>query len=375
MNVMKLKCAVIGMGMLGSQHAKYLSGHESTEVVAVCDIKPDKAEQFAKEHGAKVYTDVQKMLDEIHPDLVVVATQDPYHKAPLVAACNAGVKYIISEKPLTTTVEDAKEVAKAAEKSGTIIKVLFPNRFYPLDRAIRSLLMGGYLGEPQYGEMRMDDAISVPLRLWGKDSKTFAKISSPAFFLLSHAVDLLHYYFAPHQIKKVYAIGKQGVIGSDVDFVDSFLTFDNGLVIRLKTEWTKRLDGLVENYVQLTAEKGGFAFNKTPGFECKQALRIAIDGGKEKNEEAAKVLEGEGIRCTIQQTRDGEDYALLLDTANGNDFDWNMGVCHYADSFLGTADTPVEMTDLKGGLQQVAVVDAILRSAKEGKEVAVEPIL
>lgn len=372
---MKLKCAIVGMGMLGSQHAKYLSAHENTEVVAVCDIKTDKAELFAKEHGTRVYSDVQKMLDEIHPDLVIIATQDPYHKAPIVAACNSGVRYIISEKPLTTTIEDAKEVAAAAAKSGTQIKVLFPNRFYPFDRAIRMLLMKGFLGAPQYGEFRIDDAISVPLRLWGNDSRNYARISSPAYFLLSHAVDLLHYLYAPHQIKKVYAVGRQGVIGSDVDFVDSFLTFDNNLVIRLKTEWTKRLDGIVENYLQLTAEKGGFVFNKTPGYECRPGLRIAIDGGIEPNEAAAALLRKNGIACEVKRTQDGNDYALLLDAESGNNFDWNMGVCHYADSFIGKDATSVEMTDLAGGLSQVAVVDAILRSAKTGKEVDIEPII
>jgi len=372
---MKLKCAVVGMGLLGTQHANYLSRHENTEIVAVCDIKKEKAESFAKEHGVSAYSDVQKMLDEAKPDLVVVATQDPYHKDPIVAACRAGVPYIISEKPLTTTIEDAKEVAAAAAASGTQIKVLFPNRFYPLDRAIRLVLINGYLGNPHYGEMRMDDAISVPLRLWGNDSRNYAMISSPAYFLLSHAVDLLHYYFTPHKVKKVYAVGRKSVIGSDVDFVDSFLTFDNDLVIRLKTEWTKRLDGLVENYVQLTAEKGGFVYNKTPGFECRQALRIAIDGGLASNEAAAELLRQNGILCEIKQTQDGQDYALLLYTGNGNDFDWNMGICHYADSFLGKDNTSVEMTDLDGGLNQVAVVDAILRSAKTGKEVEVEPII
>ena len=222
MNYMQLKCVVIGMGLLGSQHAAYLSRYEKTSVAAVCDLKPEKAQAWAEKHGAAYYSDVKKMLEEIKPDLAVIATQDPYHKEPIITACQAGIPYIISEKPLTTTVEDAVQIREAAAKSGTQIKVLFPNRFYPLDRSIRLLVSNDYLGAPQYGEMRLDDAISVPLRLWGADSGHFAKISSPAYFLLSHAVDLLRFYFAPREITKVYAVGKKGVIGSDVDYVDSF---------------------------------------------------------------------------------------------------------------------------------------------------------
>ena len=81
------------------------------------------------------------------------------------------------------------------------------------DRSIRLLGSGGYLGAPQYGEMRMDDSIDVPRNLWGKDSRNFSAISSPAFFLFSHAVDLLHYYFTPRKVVRVYAKGKKSVIG------------------------------------------------------------------------------------------------------------------------------------------------------------------
>lgn len=363
------RCAVIGMGLLGSQHAERLYHHETTQIVAVCDMKLEKAKSWAEGKNVACYDNFNEMFSKEQLDLVVVATQDPYHKEPLLAACEAKVPYVISEKPLTTRLDDALEVAVAAKKSGTVIKVLFPNRFYPLDQAIRLLLCNGYIGEPQYGEMRMDDSIDVPLSLWGKDSKNFSRISSPAFFLLSHSVDLLSFYFAPRKVVKVYAVGKQGTIGSEVDYMDSFLTYDNGMVIRLKTEWTKRMDTLVENYVQFTAEKGGVSFNKTPGFQCEQGLRIVIDGGKELAEQAANLLDAHGIHAKIQVYGETPTYALVLKASEDNDFDWNHGVCLYADSFDGAEPELSPVTTLEGGIEQVRVVEALLNSAKTGKEV------
>lgn len=363
--------AVIGMGLLGSMHADRLSRYKNTKVVAVCDIVADKARQWAEKNGTKWYDSIGRLFAEQKPDIVVVATQDPYHKEPLLAACAAGVSYIICEKPLTTTVEEALEVQKAAEASGTVVKVLFPNRLFPLDQSVRLLLGEGYLGRPEYGEMRMDDNISVPISLWGKDSHRFASISSPAYFLFSHAVDLLHFYLAPRRVRKVYAVGANSTIGSSPDYIDGYLTFDDGVIIRLKTEWTKRIGFLVENYFQLTASGGGLTFNKTPGFRKEKGLQIFIDGPRDNAEKAGALLKENGITAEVVSFTDPvESYALELSPDVGaNDFDWGSASSLFADSFDGPEPGLSPFTDLAGGIEQVRVVDALLRSWRENREI------
>ncbi len=365
------RCAVIGMGMLGSQHAERLYGHEGVEVAAVCDIKVEKARSWAEKYSCNWYKDFCEMYEKEKLDLVVVATQDPYHKEPIIQACEYKIPYVISEKPLTTCVKDAYEIKEAAGKSGTCIKVLFPNRFYPLDRTIRLMLDKGCLGTPEYGEMRMDDSIDVPRNLWGKDSKNFSSISSPVFFLLSHAVDLLHYYFASRKIVKVYAKGKRSVVGSEFDYMDSFLTFEDGLVIRLKTEWTKRMEELVENYVQVTGEKGGFVYNKTPGFKAGQGLRIYMETEKDTAQKMLESLKQQGICAELEYSEAMQAFRFDLTAGQENDFDWNAGVCIYADSFRKDFEENVPLTDLNDGIRQVQVVEALIKSAKENREVEV----
>lgn len=362
-------CAVIGMGLLGTQHADRLNAHGNTRVVAVCDIKTQKAQAWAEENGAHAYSNYDEMFENEEIDLVVVATQDPYHKEPLLSACTHKVPYVIAEKPLCTTLEDALEVQKAARASGTVIKVLFPNRFYPLDRSIRLLVRENYIGRPEYGEFRIDDSIDVPLQLWGKDSHHFASISSPAFFLLSHAVDLLTFLFG-QKVVKVYAIGRKSIIGSDVDYMDCFLTYDGGLTIRLKTEWTKRIDKLCENYMQFTGTQGGFIFNKTGGFQCQQGLSFVMDAGKVRAEKARQRLEECGYSASIEPCGQTGGYAVVMREGDqGNGFDWNSGVCIYADSFDSDEDPMSPLTTLEGGIEQVRVVEALLRSAQEKKEI------
>ena len=366
---MKKKCAVIGMGLLGTQHADRLNKHGTTEVTAVCDLVPDKAKGWADANGANAYGDFNEMLDKERIDLLVVATQDPYHKAPLLAACARKIPYVICEKPLTTTIEDAEEVIKAAGQSGTVIKVLYPNRLYPIDHSIRLLIEKGFIGEPEYGEFRIDDAIDVPLMLWGEDSKHYASISSPVHFLFSHAIDLLCFMFR-RKIEKVYAVGKKSVIGSEVDYMDCFLTFEGGLVFRLKTEWTKRINRLCENYLQLTATKGGFIFNKTGGFQCEQGLCFVMDEGEEKAKEARALLAGFGYASAVEKCGETGGYAIVMREADkGNGFDWNEGICIFADSFDKPEPELSPLTSLEAGFEQVKIVEALFRSAREGTEV------
>lgn len=362
-------CAIIGMGLLGSMHADKLSRYQNTKVIAVCDKVADKAQKWAADNNAAWYTSAEELFAAETPDVVVVATQDPYHKEPLIAACRAGVPYIICEKPLTTTVEDALEVKAAAEASGTVIKVLFPNRLFPLAQSVRLLLKEGFLGNPSYGELRMDDNISVPLNLWGADSKAYASASNPAYFLFSHAVDLLHFYLEPQRVKQVYAVGANSTVGSSPDYIDGYLTFDNGTIIRLKTEWTKRIDTQVENYMQLTATKGGFTFNKTAGFLKEEGLQIFIDGPRENCEKANALLAENGIKAQIKEYGDPiESYALEMHRSTpGNEFDWGSASSLYADSFGADEPALSPFTGLADGIEQVRVVEALLRSAKEGK--------
>jgi len=366
---MKRNCAIIGMGLLGVQHADRLHKHSTTQVVAVCDILLDKAKTWAEANSTNYYNDCEDMLKKEKIDILVIATQDPYHKEPLIAACAHNVPFVICEKPLTTTLEDAMEVLKAAENSDTLIKILYPNRFYPIDQTIRYLLEKDLIGDIEYGEFRIDDSIDVPLILWGKDSKHYASISSPVHFLFSHAIDLLG-FMLQRKITKVYAIAKQSIIGSEVDYMDCFLTYEGGIVIRLKTEWTKRIPRLVENYMQMTGKKGGFVFNKTGGFQCQQGLFFALDEGEDKAKDVQTMISEHGYSSSIEKYGDTGGYAVVMrEEDKGNAFDWNEGICFYADSFYDAEPKLSPLTSLEDGIEQVKIVEALHKSAKEGREI------
>ncbi|MGI5916169.1 MAG: Gfo/Idh/MocA family protein, partial [Anaerolineae bacterium] len=111
-----IKAAIIGAGILGSQHAATLQAHPDATLLAVADVRLDAAERLAAVYGVQAYDDYVEMLRRQHPDLVIVATPDALHREPVIAALEAGTPCVIQEKPLATTRQDAEAIYEAVEK-------------------------------------------------------------------------------------------------------------------------------------------------------------------------------------------------------------------------------------------------------------------
>ena len=272
----QLNVGVIGLGILGEQYAGFFQDLPATQVVAVADIREEQAQRVAAQVGARAYTDYGELLRQHAIDLAVVATPDPLHREPVIAALEAGVPNIIQEKPLATTAEDAEAICEAVERRQARLFVNYANRGAAQDIATRYVIQQGLLGPVVYGEARLDDNITVPTGLWGQRSRAWAAGSSTAHFLLSHVVDLLRWYFSPAEVREVYAITQSQVLGFTPDLYDAFLTFDTGLKVRVKAEWIKHIDELVEFYMCFSGHDGTLIYNKRGGFGTEYGWRANL---------------------------------------------------------------------------------------------------
>lgn len=110
----KLNIAGIGVGGRGR---KDIEGISSENIVALCDVDEERAaETFKKYPQAKRYRDFRRMLEkEKNIDAVMVATPDHVHAAASMMAIKMG-KGVYCEKPLTYSVYEARELAKAARE-------------------------------------------------------------------------------------------------------------------------------------------------------------------------------------------------------------------------------------------------------------------
>jgi predicted dehydrogenase len=120
---------VVATGVSHWHAARYLAGFQraGATVVGVEDASPALAERVAGEHACRAYPDVEAMLDDARPDLVVVLGE-PASMAPAARAALDRRLPIVAEKPLGPTAAAVAEVADLAERAGVFAAVAFVNR-------------------------------------------------------------------------------------------------------------------------------------------------------------------------------------------------------------------------------------------------------
>jgi predicted dehydrogenase len=147
----KRRYALIGTGNRGTTMwgKELLDGwSDNVELVAIVDTNPLRAERARAMIGseAPILTDLDAMLAEHRPDLVIVCTPDDTHDEIVVRALEAGAD-VIAEKPMTTTPEKIARILEAERRTGRRVDVSFNYRFGPTAARIKELLAAGEIGE------------------------------------------------------------------------------------------------------------------------------------------------------------------------------------------------------------------------------------
>ncbi len=123
-----LKLGIVGTGSMANAHADNFKKIKGVKLTACCDVDRARADAFAARHGiGHVYTDCTEMLDGQELDGVANVTPDAQHAAISLAVIARGVN-ILCEKPLATSLADARKMAAAAARKGVINMVNFSYR-------------------------------------------------------------------------------------------------------------------------------------------------------------------------------------------------------------------------------------------------------
>ena len=123
-----LRVAVVGAGHLGSYHAEKFFKIENSQLVAVCDPDSDKSQFLAEKYDCQAYKDYREVVNLI--DAVLIAAPTPMHFEIAEYFLNNN-KHVLIEKPITTTVEEAKRLCEIAEKNNLVLQVGHVERFNP----------------------------------------------------------------------------------------------------------------------------------------------------------------------------------------------------------------------------------------------------
>lgn len=213
--------SIVGLGGMGSQHAKMLNGVEGLQIVGTFDIDI-KRQAYAKELGYHTYESLEAVLSDEQLDIVLIATPNHLHKDIAIQALQAG-KHVICEKPVTLNSQELQDIIEVSQACNRLF-VVHQNRRWDEDYLImKKLYDEGSLGEVFRVETRVQGSRGIPGD-W-RQLKAFG-----GGMMLDWGVHLLDrlILMIPEKITDVYC-QLSNVINAEVD--DGFtllLTFESG---------------------------------------------------------------------------------------------------------------------------------------------------
>jgi len=149
----KIRIGVVGVGIMGSGHARYITDHVSDAVItALFDVDESGMHELAKELTAKSgatitqHPSMECLTQDSNIDAVIICSPDSLHPEHLTLAINAR-KHALCEKPLALKSVDAQKVAEIANRSGLIIAMGFMRRFDPSYIELKKEIQSGEYGQ------------------------------------------------------------------------------------------------------------------------------------------------------------------------------------------------------------------------------------
>ncbi|GIF78399.1 Gfo/Idh/MocA family protein [Asanoa siamensis] len=140
---------LVGAGFIADAHCGAIDADPRAELVGIVDADPGRAAAFARKQGGIRYeTDLDTALAWPGADAVILCTPNDTH-APIGLRVAAAGKHLLVEKPLATTLTDARALAEAFEATGRVLVAAHTHRFYDYGRAVKQTIDSGAIGRPQ----------------------------------------------------------------------------------------------------------------------------------------------------------------------------------------------------------------------------------
>ena len=253
----KIKIGIVGCGGIANQkHFPALKNNaDLCEMIAFCDIIPERAEKACAEYGApgaKTYVDYHELLANPEVDVVHVCTPNVSHSEITIAAFEAK-KHVYVEKPMSHSTADAEAMVAAWKKSGMQFTVGYQNRFRAEVQNLHAACAAGDLGEIYYAKAHAVRRRGVPT--WGVFPNKALQGGGPLIDIGTHALDITLWCMNNYDVESVtgsvfYKLGglKQATEGNlfgawdpeTFEVEDSavgFIKMRDGASIALEASW------------------------------------------------------------------------------------------------------------------------------------------
>lgn len=265
----KMRFAIIGCGRIAPKHAESIVALPEAELVAVCDIVPEKAQAFADKYGAKPYTSYEEMLAAEDIEVITIATPSDLHAPIGIAVAKAG-KHVMVEKPMAMTLKSADELIQACKDSGVKLAVIHQNRFNKSVKLMRQALEEGRFGKLTHGQATVR---------WNRDDNYYAqapwrgtKLQDGGVLMNQsiHNIDLLQWTFGP--VESVFGYTTTAMRKIEMEDVGgAVIKFKNGaigLIEAASTIYPKNIEETLNVFGETgSVIIGGIAVNRIETWE------------------------------------------------------------------------------------------------------------
>ncbi|NOT09043.1 MAG: Gfo/Idh/MocA family oxidoreductase [Gemmatimonadales bacterium] len=143
-----VRVGLIGAGaVVQVAHLPVLKKLKNVQLAAICDVDLPKARALAERFSIRdVYDDIEDLLGHAEVDALLIATPNHLHEDHVLAALSANAHALV-EKPLALSAASVQKLHRAAEKRGRVVMAGMTHRYRPDAQAVRSFVQNGELGE------------------------------------------------------------------------------------------------------------------------------------------------------------------------------------------------------------------------------------
>jgi len=330
-----IKIGLLGAGRIGNVHARAISAHPSSKLVAVSDVNMEAAGKLAVQYGAEARTTAE-IIANPSIDAVLIATSTDTH-SDLIEAATAAGKAVLCEKPVDLSLARAQACLKAATSTHRPVMIGFNRRFDPNFATLKASADRGDIGKTELLSVTSFDPAPPPV--------SYIKVSGGLFRdMMIHDFDMALWIMGalPTKVTAVASSIVDPEIGAagDVDTAVVTLHFDDGRIAVIKN-----------------SRRAVYGYD--------QRLELL---GSEGLLSAGNVIENTVSKATTAGVVSAKpEYFFLERYMRAYSAEWAA----FVDAISSGAALPVTLAD---GVNALAVAEAATRSAKSGETVSLVSI-
>ncbi|NPA73345.1 MAG: Gfo/Idh/MocA family oxidoreductase [Epsilonproteobacteria bacterium] len=227
------KIAIIGLGAMGKNHYRVLKKLPDIQVTALCDI--EKKDNYPE----KFYTDLDEMLKQETLDAAVIVVPTFLHKEVALKCLERGLDIFI-EKPVASTIEDARKIEKKAKELNKKVCIGYIERFNPVVEALKR-------------ELQDREIYSIGITRVGPFPPRIADVGILTD-LAVHDIDLIR-YITGREIEKKCIFKSQKIHNHHEDNAILSFQLDHEVVASITTNW---LTPFRKRRIEVATKKGYF---------------------------------------------------------------------------------------------------------------------